>query len=230
MAHILIVEDERVIAELLADNLEQEGYQTSIAPDGAAGERLWQEVQPQVVVLDVMLPQQDGYSLCHKMRQQGDTTPVLFLSAKSDTQARIQGLKAGGDDYLAKPFDLEEFLLRVSNMLKRQGWLPEADDTYTFAGYRIDFRRYQVTFADSSTQALSEKEQQLLKLFCDHPHEVIERDRILDVVWGDDVFPSSRTVDNLVMRLRKLFKDDAAKARIFQTVWGVGYKFTPSCV
>lgn len=226
-SHILIIEDEQVIAELLADNLEQEHYRVSIARDGAEGERMWLEQEPNLIVLDVMLPHQDGYSLCAKMRQQGDTTPVLFLSAKSDTRARIQGLKAGGDDYLAKPFDLEEFLLRVKNMQKRQHWGGvESEDSYSFADYRINFRNYEVARADAITP-LSEKEVQLLRLFCQHPHEVIERDRILDVVWGDDVFPSSRTVDNLVMRLRKIFSDDANEARFFQTVWGVGYKFTP---
>lgn len=225
--HILIIEDEQLIAELLADNLEQENYRVSIARDGAEGEKMWLEAAPNLIVLDVMLPYQDGYSLCRKMRQQGDSTPVLFLSAKSDTQARVQGLKAGGDDYLAKPFDLEEFLLRVNNMYKRQYWgVAERDDSYSFADYRIDFRSYEVARADATTP-LSEKEVQLLRLFCQHPHEVIERDRILDVVWGDDVFPSSRTVDNLVMRLRKIFSDDANEARFFRTVWGVGYKFTP---
>ena len=228
---ILIVEDETTIAEVLADNLQDEGYHTLVAADGASGLRFWQNETPNLVILDVMLPQLSGFEVCRTMRARGDATPVLFLSAKGQVEDRVQGLRAGGDDYLPKPFHLPEFLLRVENMLRRQSWsngaLPEPDDTLRFGGHKVDFRTWTATLAGGRQEPLGERELKLLRLFGEHRGEVVSRDDILDTVWGDDAFPSSRTVDNFVLRLRRLFEPDPAEPVYFHTVWGVGYRFTP---
>jgi two-component system alkaline phosphatase synthesis response regulator PhoP len=163
------------------------------------------------------------------MRARGDATPVLFLSAKGQVEDRVQGLRAGGDDYLPKPFHLPEFLLRVENMLRRQDWgsgtLTGTNDTLRFGGHKVDFRTWTATLAGGRQEPLGERELKILKLFHERRGEVVSRDDILDGVWGDDAFPSSRTVDNFVVRLRRLFEPDAATPRYFHTVWGVGYRF-----
>ena len=228
---ILLVEDELTLAEIVADNLRAEGYEVLHAPDGSAGRALWRREEPNLVVLDVMLPQLSGFDLCEAMRAQGDDTPVLFLSARGQSSDRVRGLSVGGDDYLTKPFHLPEFLLRVQNMLRRQGWareVPRPSDTgFSFGGHRVDFRTWTVTLANGSEEPLGERELGIFKLLSDRAGEVVSRDDILDAVWGDDAFPSSRTVDNFVMRLRKLLEPDPSNPVYIHTVWGVGYKFTP---
>jgi two-component system alkaline phosphatase synthesis response regulator PhoP len=228
-ARILVVEDEATLAEVLADNLSAEGFDVHVATDGLAALRRWREARPDLVVLDVMLPHKSGFEICREMREAGDTTPVLFLSARSQAEDRVTGLKVGGDDYLSKPFHLPEFLLRVKAMLRRKAWGSPArsEATCAFGGHRVDFRSWTATLADGRVEALREREVGLLKLFARRAGEVVSRDEILDEVWGDDAFPSSRTIDNLVVRLRKLFEPDPAEPIYFHTVWGVGYKFTP---
>ena len=227
---VLIVEDEPSIADILADNLQDEGYLTLHAADGSSGLRCWQAERPNLVVLDVMLPHLSGYEVCRTMRGHGDTTPVLFLSAKGRADDRVAGLRAGGDDYLPKPFHLPEFLLRVENMLKRQRWghaAPQTDDALYFGGHKVSFRTWTATLANGHDEPLSERELKILKLLSQRRGEVVSRDDILDNVWGDDAFPSSRTVDNFIVRLRRLFEPHPAEPRYFHTVWGVGYRFTP---
>ncbi len=224
---ILLVEDEASLAEIIADNLIAEHYETLIAKDGRVGMNMWQTQKPDLVVLDVMLPYLDGYELCKRMRETGDTTPVLFLSAKGRPDERVMGLQAGGDDYLAKPFHLPEFLLRVQNMLRRKSWSEKPlDATVKINENTVDFRAWTVTTKDGTVEPLGERELGILKLLVSRPNEVVSRDDILDNVWGDDVFPSSRTVDNFVMRLRKLLEPDPANPMYIHTIWGVGYKFT----
>ncbi len=230
MSSILIIEDETAIADILADNLQDEGYMTLHAADGSSGLRCWQTEKPNLVILDVMLPHLSGYEVCRTMRERGDTTPVLFLSAKGQADDRVQGLRAGGDDYLPKPFHLPEFLLRVENMLRRQHWshtAPQKDDSLRFGGHEVDFRTWTATLSNGQEEPLSERELKILRLLNRRRSEVVSRDDVLDEVWGDDAFPSSRTVDNFVVRLRRLFEPDPAEPRYFHTVWGVGYRFTP---
>lgn len=228
---ILIVEDEPAIADILADNLQDEGYQTLLAADGRDGLERWQRDTPNLVILDVMLPQLSGFEVCRTMRERGDTTPVLFLSAKGQVEDRVRGLRAGGDDYLPKPFHLGEFLLRVENLLRRQRWgnsaPQEAHTVLRFGGHRVDLRTWTATLAGGRQEPLGERELKILALLHARQNEVVSRDDILDRVWGDDAFPSSRTVDNFVMRLRRLFEPDPAAPIYFHTVWGVGYRFTP---
>ncbi|MGL4609373.1 MAG: response regulator transcription factor [Trueperaceae bacterium] len=226
---VLLVEDETSLAEVIADNLIAEGYETLLARDGRVGMNMWQTQHPDLIVLDVMLPYLDGYELCKRMREAGDTTPVLFLSAKGQPDERVMGLQVGGDDYLPKPFHLPEFLLRVQNMLRRKSWTQKPlDATYSFGGHTIDFRAWTVKTNKGQVEPLGERELGILKLLVSHPNEVVSRDDILDHVWGNDVFPSSRTVDNFVMRLRKILEPDPANPVYIHTIWGVGYKFTPN--
>lgn len=223
---VLLVEDEPALAAALADNLEGEGYAVEIAPDGHTALRRWPDWNPDLVVLDVMLPGLDGLQVCQRMRALGQTTPVLFLSAKGAPEERVEGLQVGGDDYLAKPFHLPEFLLRVKKLLRRRAEAPVAE--YVFAGHRVDFRGWTAYLKDGRKEALGEREIAILRLLIERAGQVVSRDEILDRVWGQEVFPSSRTIDNFVVRLRRLFEPDPAHPVHFHTVWGVGYRFTPA--
>lgn len=224
---VLIIEDEATLAEVLTDNLVEEGYRVEVARDGRSGLESWRRGAPDLVVLDVMLPYLNGFELCRERRAAGDHTPVLFLSARGEPDDRVTGLGVGGDDYLTKPFHLPEFLLRVKNLLHRADRGGRADTTFRFGGHTVDFRSWTARLADGRAELLGERELGILKLLVERKGEVVSRDEILDRVWGDDVFPSSRTIDNFIMRLRRLFEPDPAHPVHIHTVWGVGYRFTP---
>lgn len=226
-AKVLIVEDEVALASVLADNLQAEGLAVRHAADGRAGAAAWREHSPDLVVLDVMLPHLDGYALCRQRRAAGDKTPVLFLSAKGRPEERVQGLEAGGDDYLAKPFHLPEFLLRVRLLLDRRGAIRSAPSHLQFGGNSVDLLAWTARTFDGRQLQLSEREVGILRLLADRADEVVSRDQILDAVWGNGRFPSSRTVDNFVVRLRRHFEPDPSQPVYFHTVWGVGYRFSP---
>jgi len=223
--HVLVIEDEAAMADVLRDNLEAEGYRVTVAPDGRAGEAAWSGGRVDFVVLDVMLPGCDGFSLCEARRAAGDTTPVLFLSARGEPEDRVRGLRAGGDDYLPKPFHLPEFLLRVEALLRRRQW-GGGPDLLRFGGHTVDLRGWTATLADGRQEHLGERELGILRLLAARAGEVVRRDDILDEVWGDDAFPSSRTIDNVVLRLRRTFEPDPSRPVHLHTVWGVGYRFT----
>lgn len=234
-ARVLVVEDEATLAQVLVDNLEAEGYDVRVTRDGEAAEAAWNGgawdgATPDLVVLDVMLPRLDGYELCRRMRAAGHDTAVLYLSARGEAEDRVRGLRAGGDDYLPKPFHLPEFLLRVQALLRRRGWgvtqAPEAFE-FRFAGHRVDYRAWTAELADGRREPLGERELGIFRALAERAGEVVSRDEILDRVWGNDAFPSSRTVDNFVVRLRRLFEPDPSAPIYFHTVWGVGYRFTP---
>lgn len=228
-ARILLIEDEHSIADILEDNLCEEGYEVVHAADGREGLEQWRRLEPDLVVLDVMLPQLNGYNICQTMRNSGKRTPVLFLSARGQAEDRVQGLRVGGDDYLVKPFHLPEFLLRVQNMLQRQHWgqARQHADLYV-AGYAIDLRSGLAQHDHKEQRLLNERERKLLRLFCERPEEVLRRDDILDAVWGEEAFPSSRTVERMVTRLRHYFETDPNQPHYFHSVWGVGYRFSPA--
>jgi two-component system, OmpR family, alkaline phosphatase synthesis response regulator PhoP len=227
---VLIVEDEASMAQILAENLELEGMEISIARDGQQALEQWQTLEPDLVVLDVMLPKLNGFEVCQQMREAGNHTPVLFLSAKGQAEDRVLGLKAGGDDYVVKPFHLPEFMLRVSNMLRRATWVNSELETgfvFAFGGHSVDFRAWTTTLQNGRTESLNEREIMIFKLLTERKNAVVSRDEILDVVWGNDVFPSSRTIDNFIVRLRRFFEPDPTNPIYLHTVWGVGYRFTP---
>jgi len=225
----LVVDDERHLALGIAENLELDGYETATASDGEeALERLASEVFD-LVVLDVMMPRKDGLSVCADLRATGNNVPVLFLTARSDLDDRVRGLEAGGDDYLAKPFALKELLLRVSAIVRRTSGYrerAEAAATLEFEGNEVDFKRYHARAWDGEEHALTHKEAMILRTLADRDGEVVSREEVLEAVWGYEVFPSTRTIDNFIVRLRRRFERDPESPRHLHTVRGVGYRFT----
>jgi len=227
---ILVVEDEEHIADGLSLTLEAEGYETVIASDGPAALGFWRDGNFDLIILDVMLPGKNGLEVCKAIRARADRIPILFLTARDREDDRIAGFLAGADDYLTKPFNLQELLLRVAAIFRRQVWYGTStldSDRYEFGKNWVDFKSYEARGA-SATEQLSQKECMILKFLAEHADEVVTRDMILDAVWGYNVYPSSRTVDNFIVRLRKLFEPDPADPRYIHTIRGVGYKFTPA--
>jgi two-component system alkaline phosphatase synthesis response regulator PhoP len=227
---VLVVEDDAHLAAGVVQNLRLEGFTVHHVADGRAALDWLRRERCELVVLDVMLPYIDGLTVCRTIRSEGNNTPVLFLTARGDPQDRIHGLEAGGDDYLAKPFHLHEFLLRVRAILRRWEWYQNASASpatavLKFGGNEVDFRAFRARSFNGVTQELTEKEAMILKVLAEKPGEIVSREDLLERVWGYDVFPSTRTVDNFILRLRKRFERDPAQPKHFLTVWGVGYRF-----
>ena len=231
LPRILVVEDDAHLAAGVIENLRAEGYETETCGDGRKVlEWFGKGEQADLIVLDVMLPGVDGFTVCATLRSWGNTTPVLFLTARGEAADRIRGLEAGGDDYLAKPFHLREFLLRVRAILKRWDWYKDSiavsgGETLEFAGNHVDFKTFRGRAWNGEEQELTEKEAMILKVLAQSSGEIVSREDLLERVWGQDVYPSTRTVDNFILRLRKRFERDPANPRHFLTVWGVGYRF-----
>lgn len=226
-ARILVVDDEAHLAAGIRENLEAEGYVAQTAHDGAEGLRMALAEPFDLIVLDVTMPVLDGFAVCAELRRQGRHTPVLFLTVKNEPADRVRGLEEGGDDYLAKPFHLRELLLRIAAILRRSaGEAQVASDKLAFGSNEVDFRSYQATAWDGASHALTHKEAMILKALAERPGAVVGREEILDKVWRFEVYPSTRTIDNFIVRLRKRFERDANAPRHFHTVRGVGYRFT----
>lgn len=227
---ILLVEDETHIAEAVTLNLELSGFDVMHAPDGEMGLDLVGRAGADLVVLDVMLPGMDGITVCERMRAAGHRQPILFLTAKGRNEDKVRGLEAGGDDYMTKPFSFDELLARIRGMFRRQEWYARpvgTADRFEFEGREVNFRTWRVT-VDGAPRQLTEKEIMLLKLLVERSGEVVTRHEILDRVWGFGSYPSSRTVDNLIVRLRKIIERDSAEPQYIHTVYGAGYRFTPT--
>lgn len=227
--NILVVEDEALITDFLRRGLEAEGYAVDTAARGEDALACLRARPPDLVILDVMLPGMDGFSVCETMRREGRDTPVLFLTAKGGPNDRIRGLEVGGDDYLPKPFQLRELLLRVSAILRRRvryDAVTALEPVVKFGGNEFDFRNFRGRSFDGRDQLLTQKEAMILKELVQRRGTVVWRDELLEKVWGDDVLPSTRTIDNFVMRLRKRFEPDPENPRHFHTVRGIGYRFT----
>ena len=226
---ILVVDDESHLALGIAENLELEGYATTTAADGEEALTKIRGAEWDLIVLDVMMPRKDGLTVCAELRAEGNNVPVLFLTARSDLDDRVRGLEAGGDDYLSKPFSLKELLLRVSAIVRRTtGYRErvEASSLLAFEGNAIDFKNYKGTAWDGAEHHLTHKEAMILKTLAERENEVVSREEILETVWGYEVFPSTRTIDNFIVRLRKRFERDPERPRHIHTVRGVGYRFT----
>ena len=227
---LIVVEDEEHLAEVISENLELEGYSVEVVTDGlAALARLRREPAPALVLLDVMLPGMDGFTICETLRREGRDIPILFLTARSGLDDRVRGLELGGDDFLGKPFDLRELMLRVRAILKRSTWYASpssAGEVLTLGAARVDFKRY-VVLLDGREVQLSQKETMILRCLAEKPGEVIARAEILDRVWGYDAFPTERTIDNFIVRLRRLLEPDPQAPRYIHTVRGTGYRLTP---
>lgn len=228
-ARILVVEDEIHIALGVIENLELEGYEVVHAQDGRAGLAQLTSGDFNLALLDVMLPHLDGFEVCRRARDAGVRTPILFLTARGAVDDRVRGLAAGGDDYLPKPFHLDELLTRVAAILRRQSWSAEAGrrgHVATFGGNRVDLATWQATGWDGARHDLSEKEALLLKALWERPGDTLTREEILEKVWGYDVFPSTRAIDALVQRLRRRFEPAPDEPVHIHTVPGVGHRLT----
>lgn len=226
---ILIVEDEENLHEALKLNLELEGYEVSSAFDGTQALKAIQQEYFDLVILDVMLPGIDGIGVTETIRVQNNDVPILILSAKDTSADRVLGLKKGADDYLTKPFNLEELLLRVHKLIKKNKKLQDKGnlgEIYTFGNNMIDFKAQEATLSNGKRIQLSKKEIMLLKLLIENKSEVVPREKILQTVWGYNVYPTTRTIDNFILSFRKYFEEDSRNPKHFHSVRGVGYKYT----
>lgn len=225
--HLVLVEDDPTIRELVAEKLKTRGFEVdsfdSAAPlmDG--------EARGDLYIVDVMLKgDATGLDLCRELRKTTPTLPILILSALSEPTDRIEGLKSGADDYLGKPFEMDELILRIEGMLRRQSWygnLPTESAVFHWDGNSVNFQTLQARKGDKGF-SLGQREGMILKLLIEKEGEVVSRDEILDQVWGYAVFPSARTVDNFILRLRKLFEDEPSTPKYIHSVRGLGYRFT----
>jgi two-component system alkaline phosphatase synthesis response regulator PhoP len=228
---ILLAEDEESLRELIELNLELEGYHVDSVVDGKAALEKTKQAHYNLAILDVMLPLLDGFAVCESIRLENQELPIIFLTAKNTSSDRVLGLKLGADDYLSKPFNLEELLLRVQALIKR-GLDRSAKNTeiqsYHFGENKIDFAQYTISTFRGETITLTKKEIQLLKLLIDRKGEVVSRKQILEKVWGYDIFPSTRTIDNYILAFRKYFEKNPREPEFFFSIRSVGYKFQDS--
>ncbi len=225
--HILLIEDEDHIAQGLVFNLESEGYRVSHAETGTDAMRIFAGGNCDIVILDLMLPDCHGLDLCRRMRRESPQLPVLILTALGEEKDRIAGLAEGADDYLTKPFSLDEFLLRVRGMLRRLEWYRpthDREDVYRFGGNRIDLKNQQAETPRGMVR-LTDLESRMLGTFFDNEGETLTRAELLKSVWGMAEDTETRTLDNFIVRLRKYFEKDPAEPRHFLTVRGRGYRF-----
>lgn len=230
VAHrILLVEDEDHLRDVIRLNLELEGYAVTDAINGRIALEEIGQKRFDLMILDIMLPEIDGFQVCESVRLRSNNVPILIISAKGGGQDKIKGLKLGADDYLAKPFDLEELLLRVKILLKRS----EVDkpssansEHYEFGSNSVDFSSYEITSFNGEKKLLSKKEIMLLRLLIDRKNTVVSREQILESVWGYDVYPSTRTIDNYILAFRKYFEEDPKAPKYFISIRGIGYKFS----
>jgi two-component system alkaline phosphatase synthesis response regulator PhoP len=225
-ARILVVDDEAHLADGIRENLAAEGYDTAVAYDGEAGFSAASGDRFDLVIVDVMMPKMDGLEVCASLRREGIQTPVLFLTVKDAPEDRVRGFEVGGDDYLTKPFHLKELLLRVAAILRRSRWYDDAKDELEFDGNRIDFKTYKARAWDGTEHNLTHKEAMIIQALAERESAIVTREDILDRVWGYEVFPSTRTIDNFIVRVRKRFERDPERPAHFHTVRGVGYRFT----
>lgn len=228
-ASLLVAEDEESLRETLRLNLELEGYEVTTVDNGPAVLKAVKNEYFDLIVLDIMLPDMDGITVCETIRMQHNDVPILFLSARNSGSDRVEGLRKGGDDYMTKPFNLEELLLRVEKLVTKNKKIKEpqmVSDIYEFNGCVIDFAAHECVDKNKQRQELSKKEAALLRLLTEHEGEVVSREQILQIVWGYNVYPTTRTIDNFILNFRKFFERDSRNPKHFHSIRGIGYKFT----
>ncbi|MHA1795162.1 MAG: response regulator transcription factor [Promethearchaeota archaeon] len=224
---ILLIEDDPNLADGLIMNLEAEGYQVVHIDQGNLAFNEFKKGNFDLILLDIMLPGTDGLTICKMIRDDGSTVPILFISARSETQERIDGLLAGGDDYITKPFEVSELLVRIQGIFRRQAWLTMKEDVeelFEFNGRKINFKTYKAS-GPGGEFLLSRKECMVMKYLIERQGEVVSRDQLLDAVWGYHIYPTNRTVDNFILKLRKIFENDPKNPDYIETIRGVGYRF-----
>jgi two-component system alkaline phosphatase synthesis response regulator PhoP len=223
-AKILVVEDEPAMVAGLRDNFEFEGYEVITAQDGIEGLERALEESPDLVVLDVMMPRMSGLEVCKQLRAKRASIPIIMLTARGQEIDKVVGLELGADDYVTKPFSIRELLARVKSVLRRTAVLPKDKEQHSFSDVEVDLRRCRVVRSGKALD-ISSKEFDLLKYFICHPGETLSRDRLLEDVWGYENYPTTRTVDTHLVRLRQKLEPDPEQPQYFLTVHGTGYRF-----
>ena len=223
MKKILLAEDEENLRETIKLNLALEGFEVTTCNNGMEAIQMSKQQTFHLAVLDVMMPQMDGFEACTQLKKQHPELPVLFLTARADSNSRITGLKLA-DDYLSKPFNLEELILRVKNLLKRYD--TKVLQVFTFDGFEINFTSLFIKTETETITSLSQREWQLLNLLVSKKNLVVSRDEILEKLWSPDENPSARTIDNYILNFRKIFEVNQRKPQYIQSIRGVGYKFS----
>jgi two-component system, OmpR family, alkaline phosphatase synthesis response regulator PhoP len=225
---ILLVEDEENLHEAIKMNLELENYLVTSVFNGKEAMKKFNQGRYDLVILDVMLPGVNGFDICQAIRLENKQVPILFLTAKNASHDRINGLKVGGDDYLTKPFNLEELILRSANLIKRSVMATDKSiDQYRIGEFVIDFNSFEVIAENGQMSRLTNRQIKLLRLLIEKSNQVVSRQEILEKIWGYDVYPSTRTIDNVILAFRKIFEKNVEPFTYFKSVRGVGYKFTP---
>ena len=224
---ILVVEDEENLANTIALNLELENYKVLIAKSGSSAINTFKSNLKtiQLVLLDIMLPEINGFDLCEQFKSLNPEVPIIFLTAKNQISDKIEGLKLGADDYITKPFDLEELLLRVTNLIKRTQ--KDSNKIFVFNTCQINFETFEIRDIHGSLTTLSKREIGLLKLLTENSSKVISRDIIIEKLWSVNENASARTIDNYILNFRKYFEINPKEPIHFHSIRGVGYKFTP---
>jgi DNA-binding response OmpR family regulator len=224
MKRILIIEDDPAISKGLQESLEDEHYQVTTADDGKDGYDQALQEKPDLILLDLMLPTMNGQDICRKLREDGMTMPILMLTSKREETDKVLGLELGADDYITKPCSLRELHARIKANLRRGEIIKKELSTFKFAEIEIDFKK-QKAFKKGKPIQLSTKEFEILHFFVQHDDEVVSRDMLLDEVWGYDIYPTTRTVDNYILNLRKKIEKDAANPKYILTIHKSGYRF-----
>lgn len=226
---LLLVEDEESLQETLQLNFDIEGYSVTPAYTGLEAIEAVKNEHFDLIIMDVMLPEMDGITACENIKLTNPEIPILILSARNQSVDRILGLKKGADDYLTKPFDLEELLIRIEKLISKSRKINAKDpvpDVFEFGNNSINFNSLECTTKTGKTITLTKKESLLLKLLIENKNEVVTREKILQSVWGYNVYPTTRTIDNFILNFRKYFEENSRKPKYFHSVRGVGYKFT----
>lgn len=228
MERILIIEDEKKIMRLLSDYLKTEGYEIIEAIDGESGLNIVLSKNPDLIILDIMLPEKNGYDVCKELKAKGVSTPIIMLTAKGEEVDKVLGLELGADDYITKPFSLKELNARIRAVLRRVKEPKENIlEYYKFGNIKVNFKTQEI-IKKGKRMILSATESKLLRFFITHRNEVISRDILLDEVWGYeeiDEYPTTRTVDIYILYLRKKIEDNMNNPKYFLTIHGTGYKF-----
>lgn len=223
---ILVIEDDVSILRGIKDNLKFEGYQVLPETDGQEGLRLALEKSPDLILLDLMLPGLNGYDICRKVKQQKPEIPIIMSTARGQEVDKIVGLDLGADDYVTKPFSVPELMARIRAVLRRYQKEGKEIADYSFGDVTLDFKKHEATAAGKKVK-LTAREFEIMKYFINQANEVVHRHDLLDEIWGYETYPTTRTVDNYILNLRKKFEKDPANPRHILSVHGVGYKFSP---
>jgi len=223
---ILIIEDDISILRGLKDNLTFEGYEVHTSTDGLEGFNIAQEKPVDLLLLDIMLPGLNGYEICRRLKKEKPDLPIIMITARGTEMDTVAGLDIGADDYISKPFSIPELLARVRAVLRRSSEVTNDIEIYAFGNVSMDFKKFHTT-VDHKAVKLSSREYAIMQYLIKHELEVIHRDDLLEKVWGFDITPTTRTVDNYILDLRKKLEEDPTNPKHILTIRGAGYKFTP---